>query len=231
MRQSIGMSQETWTAVDEYFDGLLAPPDGALDEAARASREAGLPQISVSPGQGKLLQVLALAVGARRILEVGTLGGYSTIWLARALPPGGRLITLEASPLHAEVAGANIRRAGLAEVVQVRLGPARDTLAELIGAAAEPFDLIFIDADKSGYPGYLELSLRLSRRVTMIVGDIVARGGKVADPASDDADVRGVRAFLEQIAAHPRLAGAASQTVGSKGYDGFALAVVLGEAG
>jgi predicted O-methyltransferase YrrM len=211
-------------------DGLLVPPDQVLDAARQAAADAGLPPISVSPGQGQLLQVLARGLGARRILEIGTLGGYSTIWLARALPPGGRLISLEAEARHAEVARANLALAGLAAVAEVRLGRAQDTLPQLHAAGEGPFDLIFIDADKPGYPGYLDWSVRLSRPGSMIVADNVVRNGAVADPASPDADVQGVRRFIERLAAEPRVSATVIQTVGRKGYDGFALAVVLGDS-
>jgi predicted O-methyltransferase YrrM len=224
------MSQERWTAVDRYVDGLLVPPDQVLDAARQAADGAGLPPISVSPGQGQLLQVLARGLGARRILEIGTLAGYSTIWLARALPPGGRLISLEAEARHAEVARANLALAGLAGVAEVRVGRAQDTLPQLHAAGEGPFDLIFIDADKPGYPGYLDWSVRLSRPGSMIVADNVVRNGAVADPASPDADVQGVRRFIERLAAEPRVSATVIQTVGRKGYDGFALAVVLGDS-
>ncbi len=221
------MLQERWTAVDGYIDENLVPADPVLEAALRASADAGLPPISVSPSQGKLLHVLARSQGARTILEIGTLGGYSAIWLARALPAGGSLITLEAEPRHAEVARANLARAGLADIAEVRLGPAQDTLAQLHATGEGPFDLIFIDADKAGYPGYLSWSLRLSRPGTMIIADNVVRGGAVADSASRDVNVQGVRRFIEVMAAEPRVSATVVQTVGSKGYDGFALAVVL----
>ena len=221
------MLQEQWTAVDGFIGENLVPADPVLEAALRASAGAGLPPISVSPGQGKLLEVLARAQGARAILEIGTLGGYSAIWLARALPPGGRLITLEAEARHAEVARANLARAGLADVAEVRVGRAQDTLPRLHAAGDGPFDLIFIDADKPGYPDYLSWSLRLSRAGTMIIADNVVRGGAVADPGSTDANVQGVRRLMEMMAAEPRVTATAIQTVGSKGYDGFALALVL----
>jgi predicted O-methyltransferase YrrM len=221
------MLQERWSAVDSYIGENLVPADPVLEAALRASSDAGLPPISVSPSQGKLLNLLARAQGARTILEIGTLGGYSAIWLARALPPGGRLITLEAEPRHAEVARANLAHAGLADVAEVRVGPALDTLPKLQAGGDGPFDLIFIDADKPGYPDYLRWSLRLSRPGSMIIADNVVRGGAVADSASTDANVQGVRRFIEMLAAEPRVSATAIQTVGSKGYDGFALALVL----
>lgn len=217
---------EGWAQVDAYLSGLLVEEDAALEAALADSRAAGLPEIQVAPNQGRLLQVLALALGARRILEVGTLGGYSTIWLARGLAPGGRLISLEYSERHAAVARGNLRRAGLAELVEVRVGPAQDTLPQLVAEGAGPFDLVFLDADKPGYTGYLEWALRMVRPGSLIVADNVVRAGRVGDPESQDADVLGVRRFLERLAAEPRLRATAIQTVGSKGHDGLALAVV-----
>ena len=223
------MTQEQWTAVDRYFTDLLVPPDPALDAALRASGAAGLPPINVAPNQGKLLQLLATIQGARSILEIGTLGGYSTIWLARALPAGGRLITLEADPTHAEVARANIAGAGLADVVEVRLGRALETLPRLAAEGRGPFDLIFIDADKPSTPDYFAWALKLARRGSLIVVDNVVRGGAVIDAASDDAGVRGVRRFNELLAAEPRVSATAIQTVGSKGYDGLVIALVTAD--
>jgi predicted O-methyltransferase YrrM len=223
------MTQEQWTAVDRYLTDLLVPPDPALDEALRASAAAGLPSINVSPNQGKLLQLLARVQGSRTILEIGTLGGYSTIWLARALPAGGRLITLEADPLHAEVARANLARAGLADVVELRLGPAQQTLPQLAAEKRGPFDLIFIDADKPSYPDYFAWALRLSRRGSLIIADNVVRKGAVIDAATDDPVIQGVRRFNELLAAEPRVSATAIQTVGSKGYDGFAIALVTAD--
>jgi predicted O-methyltransferase YrrM len=220
--------QEQWTAVDAYFTEHLVPADPVLDATLAASDAAGLPDINVAPHEGKLLEVLARLRGARTILELGTLGGYSTIWMGRTLPPDGHMVTLEADPRHAEVARANLARAGLADVVEVRVGPALDTLPKLVADGAGPFDLIFIDADKVGYPEYLTWSLRLSRPGTLIVADNVVRGGAVADPASRDPSVRAVRKFIEMIGADPRLTATAVQTVGSRGYDGFALALVTG---
>jgi predicted O-methyltransferase YrrM len=217
------MSQETWAAVDDYFNALFVPPDPALDAALRASEEAGLPPHNVSASQGKLLMLLAQIHGARRILEIGTLGGYSTIWLARALPEGGRLVTLEYNPKHAEVARANLSRAGLADRVEIRVGRAVDTLAELAAKGRGPFDLIFIDADKPSNPEYFAHALELSRPGTLIIADNVVRDGAVIDASSADASVQGIRRFNECVAAEPRLSATAIQTVGSKGYDGFAL--------
>src|SRR5215472_8178334 len=212
------MSQDQWAAVDRYLTDLLVRPDPALDAALAASTAAGLPAINVSPPQGKLLQLLARAQGARKILEIGTLGGYSTIWLAGALPAGGRLITLEADPKHAEVARGNIARAGLASVVEVRLGRAIDTLPQLVAEKQGPVDLIFIDADKPGYPDYFPWALKLSRTGTLLIADNVVRKGAVADASSSDPNVQGVRRYNELVAAEPRLSATAIQTVGSKGY-------------
>jgi len=216
------MTQETRDAVDGYYSGLLVGKDAALDAALEASDTAGLPAIAVSATQGKLLNLLARMRGARRILEVGTLGGYSTIWLARALPADGQLITLEYDPKHAEVARANIARAGLADRVEVRLGAALDTLPSLEG----PFDLSFIDADKVNNPAYFRAALAMSRPGSVIVVDNVVRGGGVADPDSTDPSVRGTRELAELLASEPRVDATAVQTVGSKGYDGFAIALV-----
>lgn len=213
------MSQELWTAVDRYISDLLVPPDEALDQALRAIAEAGMPAISVSPAQGKLLMLLAQSLGARRILEIGTLGGYSTIWLARGLTDGGRLITLEADPKHAEVARRNIARAGWSESVEVKLGRAIEALPGLDG----PFDLIFIDADKVSYPEYFQCAIKLSRTGSLIIADNVVRKGAVIDEASGDANVQGVRRFNEAVAAETRVSATVIQTVGSKGYDGFAI--------
>jgi predicted O-methyltransferase YrrM len=217
------MSQEMWTAVDNYFSELFIPPDPALDAALRASEEAGLPPHNVSASQGKLLMLLAQLHGARSILEIGTLGGYSTIWLARALPADGRLITLEYNPKHAEVAQANLSRAGLADRVEIRVGKAVDTLSDIAAEGRGPFDLIFIDADKPSNPDYLAHALALSRPGTLIIADNVVRDGAVIDAESADASVQGIRRFCERVAAEPRLSATAIQTVGSKGYDGFAL--------
>lgn len=220
--------QERWSAVDRYVEGLLAPHDEALDAALQASERAGLPQIQVSPPQGKLLHLLASAIGARTILEFGTLGGYSTIWLARALPAGGRLITLEADPRYAEVARQNVDRAGLSELVDLRVGPALDLLPELAAEEAGPFDLTFIDADKEHTPDYFAWALDRSRPGGLIVADNVVRGGELADEHSDDPKIAAQRRLHETIAAGPRVSATTIQTVGGKGYDGFTLALVLG---
>ncbi len=220
------MSQETWSAVDAYFSERLVPTDPALDQALRDSDAAGLPQHNVAPNQGKLLQLFAQMQSARTILEIGTLGGYSTIWLARALPEGGRLVTIEASAEHASVAIANIARAGLSHIVDVRIGKAIDILPLLEQEEIAPFDLIFIDADKPSNPEYLEWSLKLSRPGTVIIGDNVVRNGAVTDGSSTDRNVIGVRRFFDLIAENDRLSATAIQTVGSKGYDGFSLAIV-----
>lgn len=224
--QSGGAAQQDWITVDSYVTDLLLPPDPVLDATLEASNAAGLPRINVSPTQGRMLHILARIQGAQRILEIGTLGGYSTIWLARALPPGGHLVTLEANPKHAEVAQKNIARAGLTDAVELLLGPAVDSLEEMVAEGVSPFDLIFIDADKPGYPDYLAWTLKLSRPGTTIVADNVVRGGKVADPSSDDANVQGIRRFNQVLAAAKHLTATTIQTVGSKGYDGFTLAVV-----
>jgi predicted O-methyltransferase YrrM len=212
-----------WTEVDEYLADCLVPGDDALDAALAASEKAGLPAINVAPNQGKLLMLLARATGARRILEVGTLGGYSTIWLARGLPPGGRLITLEANSDYAEVARANIDLAGLGEMVEVRVGRAQDSLPGLAGEG--PFDLIFIDADKPGTPGYFQWAVKLSRRGSLIIVDNVVREGAVLD-ADGDANVQGMRRFFELAATDPRVSGTALQTVGAKGNDGLSILLV-----
>ena len=220
------MTQDRWTAVDRYVTDLLVPSDAALDAAIEASTAAGLPAISVSPCQGKLLFLLARVMGARRILEIGTLGGYSTIWLARALPPDGRLITLEVNAGHAEVARSNFARAGLADVIELRLGSALDLLPALVAQGVGPFDMIFIDADKPGYPDYLAWAVRLSRRGSLIVADNVVKDGTVLDADSEDPVVQGIRRFNAALAADPRVTATEIQTVGVKGYDGFAAVLV-----
>jgi predicted O-methyltransferase YrrM len=219
------MTPETWTAVDQYITDRLHPPDPVLDAAQKASTDADLPAIAVSPAQGKFLHLLAKMLRARRILEIGTLGGYSTIWLARALPPGGRLITLEFDPKHAGVARANIANAGLSNAVDVRVGPAIDALPTL--ASGEPFDLIFIDADKPSTADYFEWAIKLSHPGSVIIVDNVVRCGRLID-ANGDEDIQGMRRFLEKLATDRRVNATALQTVGVKGYDGFAIAVVEG---
>ncbi len=221
------MTHDLWTTVDHYIAGLFVAPDPALDAALQASAEAGLPAIHVSPNQGQLLTILARSVGARAILEIGTLGGYSTIWLARALPPDGRLITLEANPRHAEVARANLARAGLADQVEVRVGPALDTLPGVAAEGHPPFDLVFIDADKPGYVAYLAWAMRLTRPGSLIIADNIVRDGEVINADSDDDSVQGARRFNAALAAEPRVLATGVQTVGSKGYDGLAIALVL----
>jgi predicted O-methyltransferase YrrM len=219
--------RDQWVTVDRYLSDLFVPPDSSLEGALRAVTEAGMPAISVAPTQGALLHILAYAAGARRILEIGTLGGYSTIWLARALPAGGRLITLEAEPRHAEVAQASLARAGLADLVELRLGPAHESLPQLAAEGAEPFDLIFIDADKPNYPGYFAWAVQLARPGGLIIADNVVRDGAVADSSSADPRVQGVRQMLEAMAREPRVRATVLQTVGAKGYDGLAIAVVV----
>jgi predicted O-methyltransferase YrrM len=230
---SVGtVSDGLWTAIDDYIAERLLGDDPVLDSALAASDAAGLPPIAITPNQGKMLELLARIQGARSILELGTLGGYSTIWLARALAQGGRVVTLEREPHYAEIARANIANAGFAGVVEVRVGPALQTLPDLQAEGAGPFDLIFIDADKQNYPGYLRWSLELSREGTLIVADNVVRAGAIVDPRADDPGfgdggrAAGVRRFYEMLAAEARLSATAIQTVGAKGHDGFALAVV-----
>lgn len=220
------MSQDVWTAVDHYLTDTLLPPDPILDGALAASDSAGLPAIQVSAAQGKLLEILARVQGAASILEVGTLGGYSTIWLARALPPNGKLVTLELDPKHAEVAKANIARAGFSEQVELRVGNALETLPRLVSEGYGPFDLAFIDADKASIPQYFTLALQMSRPGALIIVDNVVREGAVIDADSEDASVRGVRRLNEMMAAEPRVSATVIQTVGVKGYDGFAVALV-----
>jgi predicted O-methyltransferase YrrM len=220
------MSDNQWSAVDRYITESLAISDPVLDAVLAENVSAGLPAIDVAPNQGKFLHLLAKIQGSRRILEIGTLGGYSTIWLARALPVGGRLVTLEADPKHAAVARSNIARAGLNDVVDLRLGLALDTLPKLEAEGIGPFDLIFIDADKSNIPEYLKWALKFSRQGSLIVVDNVVRRGAVIDENSSDPNVRGVRRLFEMLACEPRLNATALQTVGTKGYDGFVVAVV-----
>lgn len=215
-----------WAVVDDYLTDLFVPADASLNQALRVSQAAGLPSIQVSPLQGKLLHLLAKSIAARRILEIGTLGGYSTIWLARALPPEGVLITLELDPKHAAVARENLAGAGVSERVEIHLGQALDSLARLVEENQPSFDLIFIDADKPNYPAYFDWSLKLSHPGTLIVADNIIRKGRIIEAQSEDANVQGMRRFLERVAAEPRVTVTALQTVGSKGYDGFALILV-----
>ncbi|HZR21294.1 MAG TPA: O-methyltransferase [Verrucomicrobiae bacterium] len=218
-------NQPQWTAIDEFLAGSLLAPDPVLDAALEASTAAGLPEIQVTPCQGQFLQLLAKLQGARSILEIGTLGGYSTIWLARGLPPGGRLVTLEVDPHHAEVARTNIARAGLSAIVDLRIGPALETLPKLACESLGPFDFIFIDADKPTTPDYFSWAVKLARQGSLIVVDNVIRKGTLLDDTKDPA-VLGMRRFLELLAAEKGLTATAIQTVGSKGYDGFAIALV-----
>jgi len=219
------MAEQLWTDVERYVNDLVVRPDAVLDAALEAASAAGLPAISVSAGEGKLLHLLARIRGANRILEIGTLAAYSTIWMARALPRGGKLVTLESDPTHAAVARANLARAGLGDVVDLRLGMAADTLP-LLAAEGQKFDLTFIDADKQTIPHYFDWAMRLSNPGALIIVDNVIRDGKVIDEASEDASVRGVRRFNEMVSAEKRVSATTIQTVGSKGYDGFTLLVV-----
>jgi len=222
------MTQEIWTTVDNYVSEMLVPPDKALDQALEASADSGLPEIAVAPNQGKFLMLLARSINARNILEIGTLGGYSTIWLGRALPKDGRVVTLEAVARHAEVARANFKRAGLADVIDLRLGKALDTLPRLAAEKPDPFDFIFIDADKENIPEYFTWSLKLARPGSMIIVDNVIRDGEVVNARSKDPSVKGVRRFNEMLKSEKRVSATSIQTVGVKGYDGFTLALIEG---
>ncbi len=222
---------ERWSAVDAFFVDRLTPPDPVLDAVLAANAAAGLPPHDVSPLQGRLLELLARMIGARRVLEIGTLGGYSTIWLARALPEAGRIVTLEADPRHAAVARANFARAGLADRIELHEGPAIESLTALARARADSFDFVFIDADKPSNPAYLAHALALTRPGSVIVGDNVVRDGAIVDAGSADPRVQGVRRFADLIAAEPRLLATALQTVGAKGWDGFVLALVIAPTG
>ncbi len=221
------MSQDTWTAVDDYFQSELMPTDPVLEAALANSSAAGLPAIAVAPNQGKLLNLIARMHGAARILEVGTLGGYSTIWLARALPEGGRLVSLEYEQKHADVARANLELAGLSDRVEVRVGAALASLDAMIEAGEAPYDLVFIDADKPNNPHYFRRALSLTRKGSVIICDNVVRNGAVIDADHQDDRVQGSRRFAEAVGAEPRVEATVVQTVGSKGYDGFALALVV----
>ena len=220
------MTKDVWEAVDKYFDEMLIPHDSALDDALAAASAENLPAIQVSSVQGKLLHLLARIMSARNILEIGTLGGYSTIWMARALPEGGRIITLEADPKHAEVAQKNFARAGVENKVELRLGKALDTLPKVAADGRGPFDMFFIDANKSDMPEYFEWSLKLARKGSVIIADNVVREGAVLDGKSKDADIQGIRRFLEMVGKEKRVSGTALQTVSTKNYDGFALVLV-----
>jgi len=220
------MTQDVWEAVEHYFDKVLVAQDSALEDALATAAAEKLPAIQVSSGQGKLLHLLARILGARKILEIGTLGGYSTIWMARALPEGGRLITLEADPKHADVARKNFARAGVENKVELRMGKALDTLPQIAAEGVGPFDLFFIDANKSNMPEYFEWSLKLARKGSVIIADNVVRGGAVLEADSKDADIQGVRRFLEIVGKEKRVSGTALQTVSTKSYDGFAMVVV-----
>jgi predicted O-methyltransferase YrrM len=225
------MTEQLWADVDRYIDERVAPTDPILDAAVRDAQNAGLPAISVSASQGKLLTVLARSINARRVLELGTLAGYSTIWLARGLPDDGRIVTLEFDPKHAEVARKNFERAKLAHMIEVRVGPAIETLPKLAAENAEPFDLVFIDADKVNTPEYFEWALRLTRTGALIIVDNVVRSGKLANLDTDDVNVRGMQRFMDllaQMSTANRVIASAVQTVGSKGYDGFAIALTTG---
>ncbi|MBX4163161.1 MULTISPECIES: O-methyltransferase [Priestia] len=227
MWRSMEMSiYEIWNEVDLYMNNKLIQPDPILEEVLKANQEAGLPAIDVSPSQGKFLHLLASLKGAKRILEIGTLGGYSTIWLARALPKDGQLITLELNSQHAEVARANLKRAGVSHLVEVIIGPGLDTLAVLKDRRTEPFDLIFIDADKPNNPNYLKWALKLSKKGSLIICDNVVRQGHVVNAESEDENVKGIRQFMNALAQEKRISATAIQTVGSKGYDGFILGIV-----
>jgi predicted O-methyltransferase YrrM len=216
-----------WTAVDTYLGDLFAAHDEQLDAALKANRKAGLPAIDVSPLQGKFLQFLVNVTQAKRVLEIGLLGGYSTMWMARALPRTGRIVSLEFSARHAEVAAANLKRAGLLNKVDIRVGPALESLPVLAKERGGAFDLIFIDADKDNNPQYLEWAIKLSRPGSIIVVDNVARHGQIIDAKSPAGDIQGTRRCLKMMATNPRLSAFALQTVGLKGLDGFAAAVVL----
>lgn len=220
------MSEEQWTAVDRYIADALIPSDPAMEAALQASAAAGLPAINVTPNFGKLLHLLVQVAGARTILEIGTLGGYSTIWLARALPPDGRIITLESEPRHADVARANFARAGVTGVIDLRVGRALDALPQIAAERRGPFDLVFIDADKENNPGYFEWAIKLARPGSLIIVDNVVRKGKVTEGASTDPMIRGTRRLYDTLSKEKRVGATAIQTVGSKGYDGFLIAVV-----
>jgi predicted O-methyltransferase YrrM len=220
------LDKETFAEVDRYLEGLFAPEDAVLSAATRAANEAGLPEIAVSVIQGKFLYLMAKLAGAKRILEVGTLAGFSTIWLGRALPEGGKLISLEFEARHAEVARSNIDRAGLTDKVTVMEGTASDSMKTLVERGEEPFDVVFLDANKDGYVDYLEWSLKLTRPGSLILADNVVRSGKVLDPPEDDSSARGAAAFNQELARDTRVEAVAFQQIGAKGHDGLAMAIV-----
>ncbi|HWV24298.1 MAG TPA: O-methyltransferase [Thermomicrobiales bacterium] len=224
----MSVNQARWTALDEYFSEHLHGDDPALDAALAASDAAGLPQINVAPNQGKLLMLIAMMTGAKRVLEIGTLGAYSTIWLGRGLPAEGHIDTLEIDPEHAAVAAGNIREAGLEDLVEVHIGKATETLEDFVRREVPPYDLIFIDADKASLPDYLALSLKLARPGSVIIADNVVRHGEVGNARSTDPNARGVQRFIDEIGSNPALESTAIQTVGSKGWDGFAITIVKG---
>ncbi len=221
------MSQELWTAVDDYINSIVLSPDAALEAASAAAAAAQLPPISVTPAHGKLLHVMARAQGAKRILEIGTLAGYSTIWLARAVPAGGRVVTLESNPMHADIARANITRAGLTDRIDIRLGAALDTLPQLAAEKQGPFDFTFIDADRANLAEYFDWAVKLSHPGSVIIVDNVVRKGGVIDASSEDANITGVRRFADRLATDARVTATMVQTVSAKGYDGFAMALVV----
>jgi predicted O-methyltransferase YrrM len=221
------MSQELWTAVDQYINNIAVGRDAALEAASEAAVAAQLPPISVTPAHGKLLHLMARAHSARRILEIGTLAGYSTIWLARAVPAGGRVVTLEANPMHADIARANLTRAGVADRVDIRLGKALETLPQLAVENQDPFDFAFIDADRTNLAEYFDWAVKLAHAGSVIIVDNVVRKGGVIDASSEDANIKGVRRFAERLSADSRVTATMVQTVGAKGYDGFAMALVV----
>lgn len=222
------MNEKLWTAVDDYIAEMLLPADAALEAALEASKAAGLPPIAVTPAQGKLLHLLARLQGARRILEIGTLGGYSTIWLGRALPADGKLVTLEINAEYARIAWENILHAGLDALVDLRLGPALETLPQIAASGAGAFDFIFIDADKQNIPKYFESACQLARPGSLIIVDNVVREGRVIDAKSHDPDIQGIRRFNQLLYSKQGICATAIQTVGAKGYDGFAIVLVTG---
>jgi predicted O-methyltransferase YrrM len=221
------MTQEQWTQVDRFISGQLIPPDPVLDAVLQANADGGLPGIDVTPNQGKLLEILARMQQAADILELGTLGGYSTIWLARAVPAGGRVVTLEANPMHADIARANLMRAGVADRVDIRLGKALETLPRLAEEKQGPFDFVFIDADRTNLTEYFDWAVKLAHSGSVIIVDNVVRKGGVIDASSEDANIKGVRRFAERLSSDSRVTATMVQTVSAKGYDGFAMALVI----